>query len=107
MGMLDGRAEHKGRVAVGREVDRFARLLKHREFACGDGAAGFVARIHKGLTGGPARVDELFLKTLSRLPSPAEQEACVGYIQKAPTLAEGLRGLLWSLLNTREFILKH
>jgi hypothetical protein len=29
------------------------------------------------------------------------------YLRESATEAEGLRGVMWSLLNTREFLLQH
>jgi hypothetical protein len=53
------------------------------------------------------RIDELYLVTLSRLPSDTERQACARYVRKSPTPIEGYRGVMWSLLNTREFLLQH
>jgi hypothetical protein len=67
---------------------------------------GLVARVLKDLPE-PKRVEELFLAALGRLPTPAEREACREYVEKSDTPAKGLQGILWSLLNTREFVLQH
>jgi hypothetical protein len=68
---------------------------------------GNVARIMKAHDNKEKRIDALFLVTLSRTPSDAERQACVNYVQESATPAEGLRGVMWSLLNTREFLLQH
>jgi hypothetical protein len=68
---------------------------------------GNVARILKAHAENDQRIDALFLVTLSRAPSDAERQACVKYVQESATPAEGLRGVMWSLLNTREFLLQH
>lgn len=68
---------------------------------------GNVARILKSHTDDAKRIDEIYLVTLSRLPSDAERKACMTYMSESPTPAEGLRGVMWSLLNTREFLLQH
>ncbi|MFO0801540.1 MAG: DUF1553 domain-containing protein [Gemmataceae bacterium] len=52
-------------------------------------------------------VDELFLATLSRLPAKEERDAAVKYVESADSPEKGLHGVLWSLLNTREFLLQH
>jgi hypothetical protein len=44
---------------------------------------------------------------VSRPPSDAEREACAKYLAAAESPEKGLRGVLWSLLNTREFLLQH
>jgi Protein of unknown function (DUF1553)/Protein of unknown function (DUF1549) len=68
---------------------------------------GQVARIVKECKDDTARVEEVFLCTLSRKPSDGERAACLKYIEKAGTPEKGLQGVLWSLLNTREFLLQH
>ncbi|WP_197443215.1 DUF1553 domain-containing protein [Lignipirellula cremea] len=55
----------------------------------------------------PNAVEELFLSTLSRFPSAEEQAACQAAIEAAESPAAGLQAVLWSLLNTREFLLQH
>ena len=48
-------------------------------------------------------LDELFLLTLSRLPTQDETERLQSAIKTAPTEREGLQDLLWALLNARAF----
>jgi len=52
-------------------------------------------------------VREAYLRTLSRLPTAAEAERSTRFIQDATDGAEALNGLLWALLNTKEFIVNH
>ena len=54
-----------------------------------------------------AVVDELYLVTLSRQPRPEERDKALSWIAKAPTPKEGAQDLLWSLLNSREFLFDH
>ncbi len=54
-----------------------------------------------------ARVDELFLATVSRLPTEEQRQSCLKYLQATETPEKGLQGVLWSLINTREFLLQH
>jgi hypothetical protein len=68
---------------------------------------GRVAKIAKEMTDEPARIDEVYLWTLSRLPDEAEKQACLKYLKAAETPENGLQGIAWSLLNTREFLLQH
>ncbi len=68
---------------------------------------GTAARVLKEIHDDAGRVEELFLVTLSRLPSAAERSACLKYLKEAASPAKGLQGILWSLLNTREFVLQH
>jgi hypothetical protein len=53
------------------------------------------------------RIEELYLLTLGRLPTGAEQEACAKYLKSSESTLKGLQGIAWSLLNTREFVLQH
>ena len=52
-------------------------------------------------------MEEVFLATVSRLPTGDEREACLKYLKAAESSQKGLQGILWSLLNTREFLLQH
>ncbi len=52
-------------------------------------------------------VREAYLRSLSRLPTEAELKRSHTYLAAAATLQEGVRDLLWALLNTKEFITNH
>ncbi len=52
-------------------------------------------------------VRQAYLRTLSRLPTPEENDRCLAYIAAAETPLAGAKGLLWTLLNTKEFIVNH
>ncbi len=68
---------------------------------------GLAARIVKEIEGDKQRVEELFLGTLGRLPTDAEAQASLRYLKEAESPAKGVQGVLWTLLNTREFLLQH
>jgi hypothetical protein len=68
---------------------------------------GRVAKLAKAPGDSGSKVDELFLATLSRLPSEVEREACVAFVKTAESTEKGLQNVLWSLINTREFLLQH
>lgn len=53
------------------------------------------------------QVEDLYLSTLSRLPTDTEREACLKFIETTSTPEHGLQNVLWSLMNTREFLLQH
>ena len=53
------------------------------------------------------RIEEIYLSTLGRLPDPQEIEACAQHVAGAPSPQQGLQTVLWSLLNTKEFVLQH
>jgi hypothetical protein len=52
-------------------------------------------------------LEELYLLTLSRLPSDAERARAAEYLKKCGSRAEGFEDLFWSLLNRREFLVLH
>jgi hypothetical protein len=68
---------------------------------------GQVARISKEISDHEGRVEEVFLCTLSRLPTDAERQACLKYLKESPSTVKGMQGIMWSVLNTREFVLQH
>lgn len=53
----------------------------------------------------PALVEELYLRTLSRFPSPAERAYAEGLLKHRR--AQAVEDLLWALVNTREFSYNH
>lgn len=70
-------------------------------------ADGRVAKIAKEQPDAKKAIEELYLWTLSRTPTPSEIEACMGYVRASATPQRGLEDVMWSLLNTREFQLNH
>ena len=52
-------------------------------------------------------VHEAYLRTLSRLPRPEELAAACDYIASSETPIDGVRDLLWALINTKEFVTNH
>lgn len=52
-------------------------------------------------------LDELFLATLTRLPSERERKAFASHLQSAANRRAAFTDTLWALINTREFILNH
>jgi hypothetical protein len=68
---------------------------------------GNVALIMKAYTDNDKRIEEIFLVSQCRPPSAAERQACLKYVRESASETEGLRGVMWSLLNTREFLLQH
>jgi hypothetical protein len=68
---------------------------------------GRVANVMKETTDNAKRVELLFLATVSRLPSESERAACLKFVKEAESPEKGFQGVLWGLLNTREFLLQH
>jgi hypothetical protein len=52
-------------------------------------------------------VEELYLVTFSRPPTPDEQKAAEELVRGAPSVKDGLQDLLWALLNAHEFVFNH
>lgn len=52
-------------------------------------------------------LEELYLATLTRLPTADERDTATEYLAAVPARQEGLEDLLWALLNCPEFIMNH
>lgn len=52
-------------------------------------------------------VTEAYLRTLSRFPSEDELARCESHIREDKNLINGVTGVLWALVNTKEFIVNH
>lgn len=51
-----------------------------------------------------AAIEELYLKALSRQPSDRELATCLQYVQQVGNRGEAFEDLLWSLINSTEFL---
>lgn len=51
--------------------------------------------------------EELFLRTFSRLPNDAEAQAAISVLEKSPDRRAAIEDLLWTLLNSKEFLFNH
>lgn len=72
--------------------------------------SGWVTEIDNQVAAGTtppadALVREAWLRTLSRTPEPDELARGVKRLAEAESITEGLRDLLWALINTKEFVL--
>lgn len=52
-------------------------------------------------------VEQAYLRVLSRFPKDAELLDCVAHLKASESTTEGMRDLLWALLNTQEFVTNH
>jgi hypothetical protein len=52
-------------------------------------------------------VEEAYLRVLSRLPTANEAKDCGDHVRESESVLDGVHDLLWSLLNTQEFITNH
>jgi hypothetical protein len=70
-------------------------------------ANGRLARLLRDRKSDDDITDELFLATLSRLPSPAQRAAVRKSLAEADGRDEVFRDLFWALLNSKEFAFNH
>ncbi|QDV88111.1 DUF1549 and DUF1553 domain-containing protein [Planctomycetes bacterium TBK1r] len=52
-------------------------------------------------------VRQAYLRTLSRYPDDEEQQVAIDYINESENKTNGIEGLMWALVNTKEFIISH
>ncbi|MEL6105628.1 MAG: DUF1549 and DUF1553 domain-containing protein [Planctomycetota bacterium] len=52
-------------------------------------------------------VQEAYLRTLSRFPDEEETSVAMQYITESEQPSDGIEGLMWALVNTKEFIISH
>lgn len=72
---------------------------------------GWIGEVRRASKGKPLDLDrvisEVFLRTLSRPPTPKEISTAKEDISAAKDPVDGVRDVLWALLNTREFLVNH
>jgi hypothetical protein len=82
--------------------------LINGETTTGKIAEGRVVESLLAQTGKPAAVAEaLYLRCLSRTPTPAEAERIESRLTAAPDPVKALQDLFWALLNSNEFLFNH
>ena len=52
-------------------------------------------------------VEEAWLRAFSRVPRPEEMNRALAHLSSAQSVGSGMEDLLWSLFNTKEFLLNH
>ena len=52
-------------------------------------------------------LESAYLRTLVRQPTEREVDRSIAYLKESPTAKDGIRDILWALLNTKEFALNH
>ena len=63
-----------------------------------------LARMLRNIPDDEALVHELYLKTLAREPTPSEVQTCRVYLQEVGNRGEAFEDILWSLVNSTEFL---
>lgn len=70
-------------------------------------AKGRVAKLVVAGLPDDALISELYLTTVSRVPTAAEVTRCREVIARATNRQEGAEDILWALCNSREFLFNH
>ncbi|GAB4146091.1 MAG: DUF1549 domain-containing protein [Planctomycetaceae bacterium] len=68
---------------------------------------GLAAQLAKDARSLDARIDELFLRTLSRYPTHKERQQAKKYIAREANVKTAFADLLWALIHTKEFLFVH
>jgi hypothetical protein len=68
---------------------------------------GRVARLVERKAPPGKAVEELYLATLGRFPTAAEQARILDHLGRGPDPRRVLEDVLWSLINSKEFLLNH
>ncbi len=90
--------------APAQQIERIEQRLAEAEKAAGPALAGPEAKL---TIDEPTLIRQAYLRTLSRLPTPEEIDRCVQYLAQSESPVAGAKGLLWTLINTKEFIVNH
>jgi hypothetical protein len=68
---------------------------------------GRVAKLVKDKKTDEQSIEDLFLAVQSRLPTPEEKGKTLVYVAGAANRQQALEDVLWSLLNSKEFLFNH
>jgi hypothetical protein len=52
-------------------------------------------------------IEQVWLRTVSRQPTRTDCERAFQHLDESPSVAEGIRDLLWAMVNSKEFLLNH
>lgn len=63
-----------------------------------------LGKLLKQIPDDEALVGELYLRTLAREPKKTELQTCLDYVGTCPDRVEAFEDILWSLVNTTEFL---
>ncbi|MDX1968024.1 MAG: DUF1553 domain-containing protein, partial [Planctomycetaceae bacterium] len=74
------------------------------KLAAGDGR---IEKAFKAQKSTPQMIEDLYLASFARYPTPKEIFAAEAHIAGSPDPRRGVEDILWSLLNSREFLFNH
>ena len=63
-----------------------------------------LARLLDEVPENAALVDELYLRCLAREPKETERQTCLDYVDEVGSRGEAFEDILWSLVNSTEFL---
>jgi hypothetical protein len=63
-----------------------------------------LARLLRETSEDEAVVARLYLQTIAREPSPQEVKTCLDYLAEVGDRSEAFEDILWTLLNSTEFL---
>ncbi len=72
-----------------------------------DESSGRLPKLLKSMSDDGEVVTELYLAALSRFPTDEEIKIQLEHVTVSPSRADGIRDVLWTLLNVREFVFIH
>lgn len=68
---------------------------------------GRLAKLISESASDEAIIKSFYIAALSRPPAPPEMETAKQFVTKSPNRRQGLEGVVWSLLNSKEFLFNH
>jgi len=96
-----------GNEQLAKKIEERIAELDKTQGAAGNALRGAAEKSGALTLDNPTFVRQAYLRTVSRLPTPDEMDRCLAYLAQAETPVSGGKGLLWTLLNTKEFIVNH
>jgi hypothetical protein len=70
-------------------------------------AGGLVKRLLDAGQPPEAIIDEIYRRSLTRLPTEKEKGAMLGIVKEDPNPQQALEDGFWAILNSREFVFNH
>ena len=95
----------KGIAQAQRRLDSIRKQLEKVSPQSASDTAGFAQKADPEKLREAVR--ETYLRTLSREPQNDELDKALAYVESSDDQLNGVRDLLWALLNTKEFIVNH
>lgn len=99
--------ESKDERKIARATSSLAKIRKQFSKYATPPAADGDDSAQQGIADVSKAIDDAYLRTLSRKPTETEAETAMAYVAESEDQLDGLRGVMWALLNTKEFIVNH